>query len=155
MLSLAQFINRNRPVTLLRSTPLQSKPFFVDWLLGGGSEKGRDSEMGNWRTVESGLTVAEYAKRVCKELGWPFAGNLTLLCDCLTSLAYMKGLDVQGGFFSLMEAVEHAKRTNVRVDRWFFQDGRYVEMEPEELELPDVLERTPNAAGTLIERKPN
>jgi len=116
--------------------------------------------MPNWRTMEAGLNVSEYAKRVCTEIGWPYSGNLTLLCDCISSLARMKGLDVLGGFFSLLEAVEHAKRTGAKVDRWFFTDGKYVEqleeiekLVTEEESEPEV--RTPNMTGGLIERKPN
>jgi hypothetical protein len=67
----------------------------------------------------------------------------------------MKGLDLRGGFFLLMEAIEHAKGTGVRVDRWFFQDGKYVDMEPQELEVAEELERLPSQAGALIARKPN
>ena len=109
--------------------------------------------MPGWRTMEANLNVGEYAKRICKEIGWPYSGNLTLLCDCITSLAYSKGLDVWGGFISLMEAVEWAKEQEIRVDRWFFQDGKYTEIEPPSLTLPKTLTELEMQAG--LTRKPN
>lgn len=116
------------------------KPFPLGWVWGwgggGGSIRITDAcsdrkrgTVSGWREMETNLNINEYAKQVCKEIGWPFAGNLTLLCDCISSLGHMKGLGVWGGFFNLMEAVEHAKRQGVRVDRWFFQDGKYAELD--------------------------
>jgi len=150
-------MHSNPQFTLLRDSTKRNKPFYGVWVVGGGGVR-KGGTVPNWRATERGLNVSEYAKKVCVEIGWPYSGNLTLLCDCISSLARMKGLDAWGGFFSLLEAVEHAKRTGVRVDRWFFTDGKYVDqleeidkaVQPEE---PEV--RTPNLAGTLIERKPN
>jgi len=158
MFSFPEAMHRIQPLPLLRPSYLKSNPS-----LGGGVGEGlrKGGTVPNWKHVESGLMVSEYAKRICKEIGWPYAGNLTLLCDCISSLAYMKGIDERGGFFSLMEAVEQAKRIGVRVDRWFFQDGRYAEMEPEPIVEP-IIEptiesepeiRSPSAAGALLERK--
>lgn len=79
-------------------------------------------------TLDRGLTIGEYAKQICKEIGWPYSGNLTLLSDCISSLAHLKGVDGWGGFISLMEAIRLARAQSVRIDRWFFQDGRYVEL---------------------------
>lgn len=117
--------------------------------------------MAGWRGAESGQNISEYAKLVCKEIGWPYTGNLTLLCDCISSLAHMKGLDAGGGFFILMEAVELAKRDGIRVDRWFFQDGRYVALIEE---LENAAKRIPPESDDSIRagrgipaylRKPN
>ena len=110
----------------------------------------------SWQKMDAGLNVSEYAKQVCKELGWPYQGNLTLFCDCISSLAYMKRVDVRGGFFSLMEAVEHAKRNGIKIDRWFFQDGRYAEIAPElpSLEV-ELSTENPPGSSSVVERKPN
>jgi hypothetical protein len=93
---------------------------------------------GNWENMEAGLAVPEYAKRVCQEIGWPYSGNLTLICDCILSLARMKGTDVQGGFFLLMAAIEHAKESGAfrRRGRWFFQDGDYARLPAEDEKIP-------------------
>lgn len=111
--------------------------------------------MSGWRDVEPNQPVAEYAKRVCREIGWPFAGNLTLLCDCISSLAFMHATDGRGGFFILMEAVELAKQQGLSIDRWFFQDGRYNEVQPEE--PPARKNVRPVAMPPIVtaQRKPN
>lgn len=93
--------------------------------------------MGNWRNIERNLQVPEYAKRVCDEIHWPRAGNLTLMCECISSF----GLGGWGGFIRLMEAVELAREQGIRVDRWFFQDGKYNGLLPApELDVIQALE---------------
>ena len=103
------------------------------------------------------LNIGEYAKRVCKEIGWPYSGNLTLLCDCISSLAFKNGVDAWGGFTSLMEAVELAQQQHMRIDRWFFQDGRYMELvqevPPSSRKKQPGSEPAPEAAE--LRRKPN
>jgi hypothetical protein len=114
--------------------------------------------MSGWQTMEANLNVGEYAKRVCREIGWPYSGNLTLLCDCITSLAYARGVDVWGGFISLMQAVEWAKEQEIRVDRWFFQDGRYNNIVPTEAEIQRKPPQPEPAVGGVVSsatRKPN
>lgn len=110
--------------------------------------------MGNWRNIESTLCVREYAERICKEIGWPISGNLELLKGCITSFAYSRGLDVWGGFIILMEAVELAKQQGVRVDRWFFQDGRYTEIQADESPIVKKRPESEVAPAELL-RKPN
>jgi len=112
--------------------------------------------MAGWRSIETNLHITEYAKRVCKEIGWPYSGNLALIADCISSLAYMKGLDVWGGFISLMEAVELAKQQAIRVDRWFFQDGKYNEIENEFTpKISAQSEQSSPAVLPELRRKPN
>lgn len=103
---------------------------------------------------DQALNVSDYAKRICKEIGWPYAGNLTLLCDCISSLGFMKGTGVGGGYFSLLEAVRLARSKGIRVDRWFFQDGRYVEILEEALPPANdpLLSVPPSISGSI---KPN
>jgi hypothetical protein len=52
--------------------------------------------------------------------------NVQLLQDCIEAIADPGNM--LGGFWRLMEAIEEAKRRGIRVDRWFFQDGKYNEI---------------------------
>lgn len=110
--------------------------------------------MSGWRLLDSSLTVGEYAKRVCQEIGWPYSGNLTLLCDCIHSLSFSRGVDAWGGFIILMEALEEAKRQGARIDRWFFTDGRYNDIAPAAAPRKQPSSESSPADADLL-RKPN
>ena len=155
---------------LLTRLFIQSKPYFgVGVGVGGSAEEsaqqisGRGkAPMAGWRTMDTKQHPREYAMRVCKELGWPYEGNLKLLTDCVESLAFSAQVDTWGGFVLLMEAVENAKAQRIRVDRWFFQDGRYTEILPAKLSAarkPPTSEEESSPAAAEIKawllRKPN
>jgi len=85
--------------------------------------------------------LKEYARCVCKELGWPATVNQTLFCECIENLAHSRaGGDLWSGFELLMLAIEAAKTAGTpKVDHWFFKDAKYIH-------VLDKLKKPPPAA---------
>ena len=88
---------------------------------------------------EDELTSVEYAKQICRDLGWPLSGNATLISDCITAIAFQRKLSVENGFYCLVTKIKLAKRQGIKVNRWFFQDGKYQEVKAEN--MPKVKKR--------------
>lgn len=105
----------------------------------------------SWRNAPFGLHVRQYAMLICKELRWPNANNVDLIAECIAALS--DDGDMRRGFVKLMEAVTEAKLQEIRVCRWFFQDGKY-----NDITLPEVapsLDFATPATPELFRRKPN
>jgi hypothetical protein len=76
-----------------------------------------------WEKAPFGLHARQYALMVCQELRWPKSGNVDLVGECIVALS-SEG-NAHFGFVKLMEAITLAKEQGMKVDRWFFQDGKY------------------------------
>jgi hypothetical protein len=104
----------------------------------------------SWRNAPFGLHVRQYAILICKELRWPNANNVELIAECIAVLA--EDGDIRRGFVKLMEAVTEARLQTIKVDRWFFQDGKY-----NDITVPDVAPSVDFAQPEpeILGRKPN
>lgn len=144
---------------LLRSTSKRNKPLFGFDLRRGAGILARRVEQNRKLEgkVENGAwTAVDGAKRLCRELGWPILGNLRLFCDCIDAVAHSNSCDAKQGYRLLRDAIKDATAQAIRVDRWFFQDGHYMELiqnrtpaQKEQSELSSLEE------NLLLHRKPN
>jgi hypothetical protein len=78
----------------------------------------------------SGLPVLEHSRQSLRAIGLPLAGNHELVADCIQSIAKAKALDFAKATEYLMRAVRLAREQGITVDRFFFQDGVYMEIRP-------------------------
>lgn len=84
------------------------------------------------KNIPEGLHELEYARHFLEEmLGWPAKGNLELMGDCLRSIAKSRSLTLKQSYSYLLRAVTLAKKQQITVDKFFFQDGKYTEVRPE------------------------
>ena len=79
------------------------------------------------------LNAVEYAELICRELGWPASGNQKLIAECITAIAFQKKISVEDGFCYLVAKIRMAKTQGIKVNRWFFQDGKYHDVKAENM----------------------
>ena len=78
-----------------------------------------------------GLHELQYARHILEEiLGWPAKGNLELIGDCIRSISLAKKLTLQASHAYLKRAIKLAKEQQIPVDKFFFVDGKYMEIRP-------------------------
>jgi hypothetical protein len=86
-----------------------------------------------------GLHELQYARHILEEvLGWPAKGNLELIGDCIRSISLTKKATLRAAHVFLVKAITLAKEQEIPVDKFFFQDGRYMEIRPKSAP-PEVL----------------
>lgn len=81
--------------------------------------------------IPQDMTSLEYARHLLEfDLGWPCKGNLEMIADCLTSVSKAKNLALPRALIYLERAVKLAKAQEVKIDRFFFQNGEYTNIRP-------------------------
>jgi hypothetical protein len=90
-------------------------------------------------SIPEGLHEFEYARNILEEvLAWPaIKSNLELIGGCIRSISKAKQLSFAKAHGYLTRAIDLAKKQAIPVDRFFFQDGVYMEIRPPK----------PNASG--------
>jgi hypothetical protein len=98
--------------------------------------------------IPNDLTELEYARHILEfSLGWPSKGNLEMMADCITAVSKAKRLTLVQAYKYLVRSVELAKEQGIKVDRFWFQGGEYVNVRPkpksvyEERPIPERLLR--------------
>jgi hypothetical protein len=96
--------------------------------------------------IPEGLHELEYARNILEEvLAWPaIKSNLELIGGCIRSISKAKQRSFAKAHGYLMRAIDLAKKQAIPVDRFFFQDGVYMEIRPAK----------PNTSGDLPWFKP-
>jgi len=86
-------------------------------------------------SIPEGLHELEYARHILEEvLAWPaIKGNLELIGGCIRSISKAKQLSLLKAHGYLTRAIDLAKKQSIPVDRFFFQDGAYMEIRPVKL----------------------
>jgi hypothetical protein len=77
------------------------------------------------------LTALEYSRHLLEEiLAWPAKGNIELVADCLTAISKSKRLPLPKAHGYMERAIRLAREQNVEIDRFWFQNGDYMNMRP-------------------------
>jgi hypothetical protein len=84
-------------------------------------------------------------------MGWPLAGNHELIADCIQSIAKAKALDFPKASEYLTRAIRLAREQGIAIDRFFFADGRYMEIRPVRQVSPGGDCRTCGDEGLLLQ----
>jgi hypothetical protein len=88
-------------------------------------------------SIPPDLHELEYARQLLEEiLGWPAKSNLELIADCLRSITKSKKLTPVQAYKYLNRAITLAKRQSISVDRFFFAEGKYMDIRPEKVSGP-------------------
>ncbi len=114
--------------------------------------------------VPEDFTELEYARSLLENTcGWPAKGNLEMIADCITAVSKAKRLTLPKAYKYIVRAVELAKQQGIKVDRFFFQGGEYMNVRPrptalyEERPIPprlqDLAERERKRMMELADRK--
>lgn len=81
------------------------------------------------------LSELEYARHILEEvLGWPAKGNIELIADCIRAVSKSRKLPLVKAHGYIVRAIGLAKKQNIEVDRWFFQEGKYTSVRPPKVE---------------------
>lgn len=99
----------------------------------------------------SALPVLDHARQILRTIGWPLAGNHELIADCIQSIAKAKALDFSKASEYLARAIRLAREQGIVIDRFFFADGRYMEIRPAHQVSPGGDCRTCGDEGLLLQ----
>jgi hypothetical protein len=78
----------------------------------------------------STVPALEHARRILRDLGLPLTENHALVADCIQSIARAKQLDFAGASDYLIGAIRQGRAQGVPINRFYFVDGRYMEVNP-------------------------
>ena len=73
-----------------------------------------------------------YSRKILDDLGLPAKGNLELVADCIEAFAKSKRIPLHEAYAFIWERCERATKRGTLIDRWWFQNGTYrdVEIDP-------------------------
>ena len=81
--------------------------------------------------VPEGLHPMQYGTHLLEEvLGWPSKGNAEMMADCIVSVAKAKKLSHTQAYKYIARAIKLAREQCVEVNRFWFQNGEYMNMRP-------------------------
>lgn len=100
----------------------------------------------------STLPVLEHARQILRSVGWPLAGNHELIADCIQSIAKAKAIDFPEASEFLTCAIGLAREQGIVIDRFFFTDGRYMEIRAVRQFSPGSACRRCGDEGLLLQR---
>ena len=76
--------------------------------------------------MEDEETPRDYAKQVCRGIGWPDDPlNIRLFSSCITAIAFSRKLTIEGAFNWLSIKIRLAQRQGIKINYWFFHEAKY------------------------------